>query len=527
MPGGDCPVTFKTRKAQALVAYLALEPGRQSREKLAALFWPDAGLEAGRASLRSTLVYAREALGPFRCRLEANRTTVCLVTEPHECDVTALERAAKAARCLPPADVLPELQEAASLWRGDLLDGFTLGDGSGFDAWLEERREVTRSAVNLVFDQLSAAQLEHDAGRAAETAQRWVAVDRLNEAAWRRLVQARLTSGQRALAREALDTCRRVLRDEVDCALAPETLALEPQLLDSTLRSRPEVVPDLPTLLREAPFVGRHAEFARLAASYQSAADGHPGVALIVGEPGIGKTRLAGEFLKWVQERGGEVLRGRAFEAGGSPYGPLIDAVRRPLTAQPRPEALLSRHDLAPLARLLPELEELPQLTPPSPGEDSRGRPLAALTHLILALARHVATRREPLVLLVDDVQWADAGTLEALRHLAGRAAEQEAPVLLMLTARGEALTPGSGLAGWAANLSRELPVTRLNLGLLELPETLGLLKGLAGVTVSGALEDLAARLFVETGGQPLYISETLRGLVEQEHSRSATTASW
>ncbi|MFD1734121.1 AAA family ATPase [Deinococcus malanensis] len=375
MPGGDCPVTFKTRKAQALVTYLALEPARQSREKLAALFWPDAGPEAGRASLRGTLVYAREALGPFRHRLEADRTTVYLVTEPDECDVTALERVAKAARSLSPAEVLPELQGAASLWRGDLLDGFTLGDGSGFDAWLEERREVTRSAMNIVFDRLSAAQLERDADRAAETAQRWVAVDRLNEAAWRRLVQARLTSGQRALARDALDTCRRVLQDEVNCTLAPETLALEPQLLAFTPQRRPEVVPDLPRLLREAPFVGRHAEFARLAASYQSAADGRPGIALIVGEPGIGKTRLAGEFLEWTRERGGEVLRGRAFEAGGSPYGPLIDAVRRPLAAHPQPEALLSRHDLAQLARLLPELEELTELPSPSAGKTPKAAP--------------------------------------------------------------------------------------------------------------------------------------------------------
>lgn len=503
---------FRTKKALALVAYLALEPGPQSREKLAALLWPDADPEAGRASLRGTLVYAREALGPLRDRLEADRATVCLVTGPDECDVTALERVAGAARSLSPAGALPELERAASLWRGELLDGFALGDGSGFDDWLVDRRGATRSAVNLVFDRLSAGQLEQDPGRAAETARRWLALDRLNEAAWRRLAQARLASGQRALAREALDSCRQVLRDEVGCAPAPETLALEAQLLEPAPPSRPGVRLDLPTLLREGPFVGRRAELARLAEVYHRAGSGHPGAALIVGEPGIGKTRLAGAFLTWARERGAGVLRGRGFEVGGTLYGPLADAARRVLDAEPGPQALLSRQDLAELARLLPELgERLPEPAPPMPGEGQRGQVLAALTRLVLALAR-----RSPLVLLVDDVQWADASTLEALRHLAGRVAEEQAPVLLLLTARAEALTPGSELAGWAANLGREVPVTRLDLGPLGQPETLGLLGALAGTPAGSSLEPLAERLFAETGGQPLYISETLRGLAEQ-----------
>ncbi|WP_019587650.1 ATP-binding protein [Deinococcus apachensis] len=503
---------FRTKKALALVAYLALEPGPQPREKLAALLWPDAGPHPGRASLRGTLVYAREALGPLRDCLDADRATVCLMTGPDECDVTALERVAGAARSLPPAGALPELERAASLWRGELLDGFALGDGSGFDDWLEDRRETTRSAANLVLDRLSAGQLEQDPGRAAETARRWLALDRLNEAAWRRLAQARLASGQRALAREALDTCRRVLRDEVGCAPAPETLALEAQLLEPALPSRPGVRMDLPTLLREGPFVGRRAELARLAEVYHRAGSGHLGAALIVGEPGIGKTRLAGEFLTWARERGAGVLRGRAFEAVGSPYGPLIDAVRRPLAAEPRPEALLSPRDLAELARLLPELEErLPEPMPPTPGEGQRGQVLAALTRLFLAVAR-----RAPLVLLVDDVQWADPSSLEALRHLAGQAAEERAPVLLLLTARAEALTPRSGLAGWAANLGREVPVTRLDLGPLGQPETLGLLGALADTPSARSLEVLAGRLFAETGGQPLYVTETLQGLAEQ-----------
>src|SRR5207248_9103331 len=157
-----------------------------------------------------------------------------------------------------------------------------------------------------------------------------------------------------------------------------------------------------------------------------------------VGEAGVGKTRLASEWLAWARGQGGQVLSGQCCEMGGRlPYQPLVEALRTRLEAENAPEDLLEDLWLAELARLLPELRgRYPDL--PAPTEDeltARGQLFEAVARLVEALAKPA-----PLVLLVDDLQWADEASLELLRYLASSWIRHSSRVLLLATVRSEGL---------------------------------------------------------------------------------------
>src|SRR5207302_9416652 len=155
-----------------------------------------------------------------------------------------------------------------------------------------------------------------------------------------------------------------------------------------------------------APLVGRAAAFRQLVGSVQQARRGQPQAVLLVGEAGIGKTRLASEFVAWARAQGAEVLSGQAFEMGGRlPYQSLVEALRPRLEAENAPEDLLEDVWLAELSRLLPELRgRYPDL--PAPIEDE----LTDKMRLFEAVARlfDALVRRAPLVLLLDDLHWVE-----------------------------------------------------------------------------------------------------------------------
>ena len=169
---------------------------------------------------------------------------------------------------------------------------------------------------------------------------------------------------------------------------------------------------------------------------YHTAQRGQTQVVLLEGEVGIGKTRLASEFLAWAEVEGADVLQGQAFETGGQlPYRPVIEALRPRIERENAPDDLLSDLWLAELARLLPELcDRYPDL--PAPVGDksvARNRLFEAVARLGQALAA-----RTPLVLFIDDVQWADAASLDVLHYLARRLrGEQDARALAPDAAHG------------------------------------------------------------------------------------------
>jgi tetratricopeptide (TPR) repeat protein len=275
--------------------------------------------------------------------------------------------------------------------------------------------------------------------------------------------------------------------------------------------------PRAPPLAVEGPLVGRTDELRQLIECYQIARGGQARVVIVEGEPGIGKTRLVAEFLAWAAAQDADTLVGRAFETGGRlPYQPLLDALRSRIEREEALDELLGDVWLVELSRLFVELRErYPDLPPTSPDEmTARSRLFEALARLGTALAA-----RAPVVLLVDDLQWTDAASLDVLHYSAKRWTESGTAVLVLLAMRSEA---EPSLVEWLAGLERDVKVTRLALRPLSYPDTLRFVSTLRDSnpgpppeeSALAELEELARWIFAETGGHPFFMAETLRALV-------------
>lgn len=455
---GERLIAFPTRKALAILVYLLVEGGAQPREKLMTLFWPDSDGEAARATLRSTLARLRASLGETgdRSHLVIERDAIGFdIASDFALDVRRVQTAYDLARSLAGAErpvgearqhIMARLAQGASAWRGDFLDGFSLRDAADFDDWASLQREAWRRRVETILDRLSL--LQSDAGvtaSAIETVNRWLVVNPLEERAYRRLMRLALASGDRSAGLRAYETCRAVLDRELGVRPEPETEALAERLRTVATRTPSERTRSLRSsrAAAEGPLVGREDEFANLVETYHAASRGQPHAVVLQGEAGIGKTRLATEFLAWAMAQGADIVRGRAFEAGSRlPYQPLVDALRTRLEREAAPERLLNDPWLTELSRLLPELRERRPDLPLPAGDES-----AARTRLFEALARlgRGLAAQAPLVLFIDDVQWADIASLDVLRYAGRRWVQDEVPALLIFCLRSEALV-GAGL---------------------------------------------------------------------------------
>jgi DNA-binding SARP family transcriptional activator/predicted ATPase len=526
---------FRSRKELALLFYLATEGGLHPREKLAALLWPEAGEDQSRASLRNALYGLRKTLkdGTGRDHLRAERDAAVGLDlgSGVDLDLRLLDAvSARPVAVVPNEDlsVFEELRAAAAAYRGEFLEGFSLDGATDFEYWVSLERERWLRRSEAIFDRLSRLELGSGEVRAAvATAERWTHHAPASEAAYRRLMEAYFAAGNSAVALRAFEACRRVLQERLGVEPSAETEALAARIRaeafsSSTVQHASSLAPEATGSPRgglEIPFVGRSEEFGILVEEYHSARESARAVA-VSGEAGIGKTRLVEQFLSWALAEGADVLKGTAFEAtGGLPYGPLVGALRERVDRERAPDDLLEDVWLSELSRLLPELEErYPDLPPPTSDETAaKARLFEAVATLVAALAE-----RKPIVLFVDDVQWADAATFDLLRYASRRWAEEGAPVLLVMAARTETPELRTRLTQRRAGFSRDLPMRRVVLGPLTERETVRLLRSLAFLEQEGGGEETARLelfggwLHNETGGQPLFLSETLSDLVER-----------
>jgi DNA-binding SARP family transcriptional activator len=505
----DAPIIVDTRKALAILALLAVDDRPYARDELAALLWPESDDQAARGALRRTLSVLRTALGGRWLRTDG--ATVALSGPDVWLDAAAVGAASE-------ASTVADLRAVADHARGPFLAGFSLRDSPEFDDWRATRATtVERSVSDLLARLAQAAEAEGDFASAVKAARRRVDLDPLDEAAQRRLMGMLARSGDRAAAIRQYRACVAVLERELGVSPLAETSALYEAIRDArpTSDMRPDSrVASGPRRSADAipaanlPLVGRATERAALAATHRSAApDGR--VALVIGEAGIGKSRLVEAAREDVQAAGGVALVVHSYAAeAGIAYGSVIELLIQGLATSAGAERLgsLSRATLAELRRLAPLPAGLggaaEQPLRPTESLDVPAR-RSQLLHAVASALEALIQGPVPGLVIVEDAQWADDASREALLWLAHRLERRS--LLLMLTWRPEDMDD-LGVA-FAAALEGLPSSTTIVLGRLDLAAV----RGLATAAAERGLPALdPERLLRESEGLPLFVVEAL-----------------
>ncbi|MFO7705426.1 MAG: AAA family ATPase [Halopseudomonas sp.] len=356
-----------------------------------------------------------------------------------------------------------------------------------------------------------------DYQKAQRLARQQLVLEPWREEAHRQLMQALAALGERTAALAQYERCRAILAEELCVEPSPETKHLVERIREARLAQPAQQTADTTARQRlKIPFAGRQAEYETLIKAYQRA--GQQGLQLVTvqGQAGIGKTRLTEQFATWAATQGADVLVGRSFATGaGLSYQPITHLLRQRLERENAPEDLLSDLWLSQLTRLLPELRErYPDLPEPTQDENTaREHLFEAVTRLIQALAA-----RKPLLLLIDDWHWADAASLDLLHYAVVRCSEAKLPILIVLTLRQEAIGESPELQSWLAKLNHATDTLALPLRKLSQRDTEQLIQTLLASETDDRdtpLSQFTAWLFAETNGQPLFLTETLKALVE------------
>lgn len=511
------PLQLPRRKNRALLFYLAAHEKPLTREHLLNFFFPDHERAAAQQILR-TMVY------DLRKQLEDGlvvQDELLALAPATFVDTRTFSNVL--------SSNLQSLHSALPLYRGDFLEGMTLPDEPQFDDWRNVERERYRTLAVRGWSRL-AAQYEQvqDYIPAQDALENALALDGLNEDLQRAAMRAQYFRGDRAGAIRRFEQLQKRLDEELGVPPLPETRAVYDAIITDTLRAerrspkdaQPRVIRakaekatnrrtpparNLPVPLFAAaateyllPFGGREAQLQRIE---QAAIVGK--IIWIEGEPGIGKTRLAEEYIARLPDAAVLVLRAAAHELEASlPYQPIIDALRV-FVEQSSDEELSDLRQLPPvwlteLVRLVPELAyDFPAL-PPVAAPADEPRVWEGLNQVLQTLAR-----KQRVVLLLDDVHWADAATIGFLNYIASRV--NTAALTLLVTSRAPA--PLSKAAVLLDTLTRRDKLLRLELSGLSLAQ----LRVVAAQLSPSHADELVAWLMQNTEGNPFFVTELTR----------------
>ena len=280
--------------------------------------------------------------------------------------------------------------------------------------------------------------------------------------------------------------------------------------------ARAQVAP-LPSLLvpvpGELPFAGREAERDRIAATWKSAVGEGRSVVLVSGEPGMGKTRLASEVARAAHEDGAWVLVGRCDESIAAAYAPWIEILRQIIThgSEDLVRGHVDRHG-GEVTRLAPELARRVPEAPTPRALDPEAERLALFDAVVDLVA--AATGEAPVLLVLDDAHWADASSLHLLGH-AVRRLPTDVPLLVVVTYRDTDVDRTHPLAAAIADLRREPRVERVALRGIDEEGMRALLTAAGGAELLADGLAFARTLVAETEGNPFFVGEVIRHLVE------------
>jgi DNA-binding SARP family transcriptional activator/tetratricopeptide (TPR) repeat protein len=525
--GPATPLVLPTRKARALLAYLALPPGVAPRDKLATLLWGNTMETTARTSLRQTLYTLRKSLSDADPRpLAVDGETVTLDPNAVTVDVREFER--RAAEATPSA-----LAEAAALYEGDFLEGLTVQE-QPFDDWLLGQRERLREvALKSLAGLLEHQRVARSPDSAVQTALRLLELDPLQERVHRVLMEIYAETGRRGSALRQYQLCVATLQRELRTEPEAETKALYHEILRRRAHAMPDqhsqpisavtaqpssYRPELtePSPAWEPPLVGRQRDVARLREELDEAVAGRGRLVVLVGEAGAGKSRLVSEVTASAARRLWRVMVGRCYETERIlPFAPWVDALRSGRVGEER-EILdaLEPGWRDELGRLLPELSGQGKPTASSPDEELAGRsggdpryPFEAISELLKRLAR-----RRPLVVVLEDVHWADEMSVRLLAFLGRRL--QKVPLVVVATIREEELADLGLLRQSLDELDEHGELVRLSVAPLSRADTAALVKVLAPSELSKQLvAHLAQDAWRISDGNAFVVVEVMHAL--------------
>lgn len=575
----DQPVELPSRPAQSLLAFLALNAGVvYRREKLASLFWPDTTEKNARGYLRQALWRIRKTFDsiPLNWQDYLNITDI---------DVQFLEESeywldAKAFLEQTPDECPERIIEKLNLYREELLPGF-------YDDWIQLESDRFQAAFHQKMNVLLETLLQaRDWANAIKWSENWIRLGKSPEPAYRFLMQAYAGMGDQAMASATYQRCIEALDRELGLDPSPETQLLYTKICCGELEMStapsaapylPEASPQIPDFLKdetqihfETPlFVAREKELNQLETFLNLADSGQGRVAFITGEAGSGKTALINEFTRRAQSLHHDVVIAsgncNAHTGLGDPYLPFREILEMltghvksrwvagaitqtqaerlwrilPVTARSLVEISPNLIDTfipgAPLIERVAGsagsnetwLKRLNELVSARVGDTGYPTPIQSdlleqYTRVLRSVAEHA-----PLVLILDDLQWADLGSINLLFHLGTQLSGSR--ILVVGSYRPEEVAIGKAgerhpLSSIVRELQRIFGKVEIN---LDQAENRDFVEALLDSEPNGLGQPFREMLFRQTRGNPLFLTELLRGLQERGDLVQDETGQW
>ncbi len=489
---GDQKTYWNSGQVAQLLLYLAYKADWINREQIIFLIWPDETDEVARRNLRRLLHRVKKQVEEVESDGELLRW---VVTSDIQKWREALEK--------------QDWGKAFDLYQGPFLEAFDAGKSVEFANWIEqEREELFDTWREAFFDHMLKLQNENP-DQASELIKRFLALDPLNELTLQSYLKCLAAAGQHDSLERVYQTFARRLDAELGLEPSEETLNLVKQLkktqvevVEKPQQKTPQIqaneyVPDHHSDNSKVhSFVGREHEIKRLSNYLELALSGQGMTIAIEGEAGIGKTKLVEEFLGNIKQV--QIFSGRCFERElAAPFEPIHAAIQS-LT------------------------EEAPQLKDDSNFWTADVNDLSNM-HQGMTATLISSAKEQGAILFIDDLQWADAATLEFLAYAAKRIHSE--PILIILTFRRE---DQATLENWLMQLAERRAITHIHLERLEPLQTESLLSEFFEVS-NDDLKWLASFLQQESEGNPFFVMEYLRWLqdikvIELDDSKQITS---
>jgi len=576
------PVTgFKSNKVRALLAYLAVEADKpHRRETLAGLLWPDWPDRDALSNLRYALSDLRGAIGdrtaepPF---LLISRDSIQFnLVSDYRLDSAEFAKGAEVDRNHPA--FYPQLEEIIDLYQSSFLEGFSLEDSSAFEEWtLLTRERLARQATSVLHALAESCEQRGEYKKAQSFAWRQLELEPWDETAHQQLMRALALGGQRSAALAQYETCKGLLANELGVEPSSETTMLYERIRDGKLRAdhvsqsiKDESILKPPAFLEEKTssvetpvFVARTRELSKLDEHLSAAISGKGGVIFIAGEAGSGKTALLQESTRRAQEAYPDLLVAmgncNAYTGIGDPYLPfreILEFLTGDIESRWAAGAITREHALRLWENVPIAAQALVEVGPDlidtfiqraaltgrarSSVSEKQGwlnrldafldrKPVTALSigalqqvNLYEQYVRvlHFLEKKNPMLLVIDDLQWVDTGSINLLFHLGRRLSGSRILILGAYRSEEVALGREGGrhpLEPLVNEFRRSFGEVLLNLGQgLGQDESREFVNEVLDKEPNRLDESFREMLHRQTQGHPLFTIELLRGLQER-----------